>query len=94
MTAVGSKGHTQGSALLDAVGVLAGFWWAQANHSLFPVYSPFELKLRKRGTMAGYHSSGMALTGAASAQAEPAQASQTCTGKGRALALSDSSSQL
>lgn len=92
MTAVGSKGRTQGSALLDAAGALAGAWWVQASNSLFPFYYPFESKLRKRGTMAGYRSTGVALTGAA--QAEPAQASQICTGKGKALALSDSSSQL
>lgn len=71
MTAVGSKGRTRGSALLDAVGVLAGAWWVQASNSLFPVYSPFESKLRKRGTMTGYRSIGVALTGAAAPQAEP-----------------------
>lgn len=76
MTAVGSKGRTQGSALLDEVGVLAGAWWVQASISLFPVYSPFESKLRKRGAMAGYCSTGVALTGAAAPQAEPAEAPQ------------------
>lgn len=94
MTAVGSKGRTRGSALLDAVGVLAGAWWVQASNSLFPVYSPFESKLRKRGTMTGYRSIGVALTGAAAPQAEPAQAPQIRTGKGKALVLPGQNSQM